>query len=79
MCIENKWHRFDPGAQGEHKVPRGFVPTRTRSLHWIVNSPFYGSIKQFAAHEQAGVQRYIDTVIRHSPYQATRISTSSHQ
>ena len=79
MCIENKWHRFDPGAQGEHKVARGFVPTSTRSLHWMANSPFYGSIKQFAAHEQAGVQRYIDTVIRHSPYQATRTPRSIHQ
>ncbi len=35
-CIEKKLQRFEPGTQGEHKVPRGFVPTLTSSAHYIV-------------------------------------------
>ncbi len=72
FCIERGLQRFDPGAQGEHKIPRGFIPTRTQSLHWMAQSPFNQSIAQFVAHEQCGVQHYIDTVNAHSPYHNLR-------
>lgn len=68
MCIEKGLQRFDPGAQGEHKIPRGFVPTKTQSLHWMAQSPFNQAIAQFVEREQIGVQRYIDAVSAHSPY-----------
>lgn len=68
LCIEKGLQHFDPGAQGEHKIPRGFVPTRTQSLHWMTHSPFNQAIAQFVKHEQCGVQRYIDALSAHSPY-----------
>ncbi|MGI9211867.1 MAG: GNAT family N-acetyltransferase, partial [Methylococcaceae bacterium] len=34
-CLEAGLHRFEPGAQGEHKISRGFLPTPTWSAHWI--------------------------------------------
>ncbi len=34
-CIDNGIERFDPGAQGEHKIQRGFEPTLTHSNHWV--------------------------------------------
>ena len=34
-AIEEKITHFEPGAQGEHKIWRGFLPTFTRSYHWI--------------------------------------------
>ena len=71
MCIENHWQRFDPGAQGEHKVPRGFLPTRMQSLHWMANSPFNQAIEQFVTREQSGVLNYINAVADHSPYRET--------
>jgi len=71
MCLENNWLRFDPGAQGEHKVARGFIPTRTRSLHWMADGPFNQAIRQFVDREQVGVQQYIDAVSGHSPYRMT--------
>jgi hypothetical protein len=39
-CIEQGLERFEPGAQGEHKVARGFLPTRTWSAHWIADEAF---------------------------------------
>jgi predicted N-acyltransferase len=68
FCIERGLQRFDPGAQGEHKVARGFVPTRTQSLHWLGKSPFNQAIAEFVEREQSGVQHYIDAVSAHSPY-----------
>ena len=38
FCIERGLRRFDPGAQGEHKIARGFSPTPTRSLHYLASS-----------------------------------------
>ncbi len=70
FCIEKGLKRFDPGAQGEHKIPRGFVPTRTRSLHWMADSPFSQAIAQFVEREQTDVQRYIEALAAHSPYHA---------
>ncbi len=66
-CIEHKLEKFEPGAQGEHKIARGFIPTLTRSSHWLNNSPFQESIENFVKHEQAGVKAYMDTL--KSPYQ----------
>lgn len=66
-CIKNKLQRFEPGAQGEHKIARGFVPTLTRSSHWLNNSPFQESIESFIQHEKAGVASYMQQL--KSPYQ----------
>ncbi len=66
-CIKHKLEKFEPGAQGEHKIARGFVPTLTRSSHWLNNSPFQESIENFVKHEQAGVKAYMDSL--KSPYQ----------
>ncbi|WP_299876390.1 GNAT family N-acetyltransferase [uncultured Cocleimonas sp.] len=66
-CIEHKLQTFEPGAQGEHKIARGFIPTLTRSSHWLNNSPFQESIENYVKHEQAGVKAYMDSL--KSPYQ----------
>jgi predicted N-acyltransferase len=68
FCIHGGVEKFDPGAQGEHKIARGFNPVRTRSLHWMTESPFNQAIRQFVLDEQAGVMRYINSVKTHSPY-----------
>ena len=70
LCIERGIGRFDPGAQGEHKVARGFEPTETHSLHWIAQDPFRRAISDFVSRERHGVRGYIDSVKAHSPYQA---------
>jgi uncharacterized protein len=67
-CIEKGLQRFEPGTQGEHKVPRGFVPTLTRSAHFIADPRFAGAIRDFARREARGVDRYAAAVNEHVPY-----------
>jgi len=67
-CIEHKLARFEPGTQGEHKVPRGFVPTLTGSAHDIVDPRFAAAIRDFASREAQGVDRYAAAVNEHVPY-----------
>lgn len=67
-CIEKKLQRFEPGTQGEHKVPRGFVPTLMSSAHFVVDRRFAAAIRDFAAREARGVDRYAAAVNEHVPY-----------
>ena len=57
-CIEHGLTRFDSGAQGEHKISRGFEPTTTYSAHWIKDTRFANAIEHFLAREQKTVQHY---------------------
>jgi uncharacterized protein len=67
-CIEKKLQRFEPGTQGEHKVPRGFVPTLMSSAHFVVDRRFAAAIRDFAAREARGVDHYAAAVSEHVPY-----------
>ena len=58
FCIENKLKRFDPGAQGEHKISRGFIPTITHSYHHIRDPEFRHAIQKFLVNESAHIQEY---------------------
>lgn len=67
-CIANGLHIFEPGAQGEHKVARGFVPTQTRSSHWVDSPVFRDAITRHAAHECDAVAGYMQEMWQHVPY-----------
>jgi predicted N-acyltransferase len=67
-CIDRKLQRFEPGTQGEHKVPRGFVPTLMSSAHFVVDPRFAAAIRDFAAREAHGVDNYAAAVNEHVPY-----------
>ncbi len=67
-CIQHGLKLFEPGAQGEHKIARGFVPTLTRSSHWLADNPFQESIRKYTEHEQQAVAEYIAECNRHIPY-----------
>lgn len=69
-CIENKLKSFEPGAQGKHKIARGFLPTKTWSAHWVAHPQFSESIKHFLQHETAGMLNYIDELNEHSPFKS---------
>jgi predicted N-acyltransferase len=59
---------FEPGAQGEHKLARGFLPTFVRSRHWIADADFADALKHWCAEETRSVQRYAATLASHSPF-----------
>jgi predicted N-acyltransferase len=67
-CIEKGLQRFEPGTQGEHKVPRGFIPTITHSAHYIADARFAAAIRDYAAREARGVDHYAAAVNEHVPY-----------
>lgn len=69
-CIEHKLQRFDPGAQGEHKISRGFLPTPTWSAHWIADPTFKDAIDDFLQRETVGMQHYINELNEHSPFKS---------
>jgi len=67
-CIEHGIELFEPGAQGAHKLARGFEPTRTHSSHWLADQRFVPAVKQFCADESAVVKRHLADAQRHSAY-----------
>ena len=56
----NVLQSFDSGAQGEHKIQRGFEPILTYSNHWIGNEGFSLAIDRFLQEERAHVESYQD-------------------
>ena len=71
FCIERGLGRFEPGAQGEHKISRGFPPTATWSAHWIADPGFKQPIARFLAREEAAVREYMETLMARSPFKKT--------
>jgi len=67
-CIEHGLKRFDSGAQGEHKISRGFEPITTYSAHWLKDARFAKAIDQFLAREQKAVQIYKQDAASYLPF-----------
>lgn len=59
FAIEKGLQRFDAGAQGEHKLLRGFEPVETCSLHWIAHPSFASAIEDFLNQESKMVARHL--------------------
>ncbi len=59
---------FEPGAQGEHKIWRGFLPRLTRSYHWIADPQFSSAIEHFLTQEQRALLDYKKNLQSSSPY-----------
>ncbi len=68
FCIAQRLRRFEAGAQGEHKLSRGFVPTSTYSAHWLRHPQFNRAITDFLARERNGMEYYMDELNEHTPY-----------
>ncbi len=72
-CLENKLQHFDSGAQGEHKIARGFEPVDTYSLHWLADQKFSGIIKDFLQREKKYMQEYKAHCKKKLPFKNTSI------
>jgi predicted N-acyltransferase len=70
-AIENGLQLFEPGAQGEHKISRGFLPTYTWSAHRVVNEQFSEAIRRYLAQEHDMMVDYHDDLQRTSPFRQT--------
>ncbi|MBU1190220.1 MAG: GNAT family N-acetyltransferase [Gammaproteobacteria bacterium] len=76
-CIRQGLQLFEPGAQGEHKISRGFLPTTTWSAHWIANPQFRTAIADYLQREERAMVDYADELCEHSPYRADAFASAS--
>ncbi len=67
-CIRNGLQHFEPGAQGEHKIARGFLPVRTRSFHLVRDQRFASAVGDALQREAVGLEMYREELLAHSPY-----------
>ncbi len=67
-CIEQRLARFEAGAQGEHKLARGFLPVSTHSAHWLRQPQFARAVADYLHEEQSSVDYYMSELQMHSPY-----------
>ena len=70
FCIEEKIKLFEGGAQGEHKLARGFLPVKTLSAHWLAHPEFSDAVERVLEREHQGIARYVDELNEHSPFKS---------
>ena len=69
-CIARGLGRFEPGAQGRHKIPRGFLPTPTYSCHHLEHPDFQRAVDEFLGRERTAVSGYIEDARRQGPFRS---------
>ena len=69
-CIAEGIGRFDPGAQGEHKIQRGFEPIHTRSSHWVAEPALADAVAAFTREELDHVEAYRREAAKLLPFRA---------
>ncbi len=74
-AIDSGLRCFDAGAQGEHKILRGFEPVLTHSLHWIAHPVFAEAIGDYLARERLQVRRYMEEARQLLPYRLNNTNT----
>ncbi|MEQ9640818.1 MAG: GNAT family N-acetyltransferase [Alphaproteobacteria bacterium] len=67
-AIEHKLARVEAGAQGPHKLARGYLPTHIYSAHWIENPSFRRAVEDYLEHERAEVDREIEYLEDYAPF-----------
>jgi len=76
-CIEHGLSLFEPGAQGEHKISRGFLPTLTWSAHWIRDDDFRPVIERYLLQEHELVIDYYNELSETSPFKKAGVENST--
>jgi len=71
FCIEQGIKTFEGGAQGEHKMARGFLPTRTYSAHWLAHPSFADAIERFLEREAGGIDEYMSELNERNPFKGS--------
>jgi uncharacterized protein len=69
-AIAHGLRRFEGGAQGEHKMARGFEPVPTCSFHWLAHPAFADAVERFLQRESGGIDAYLDELAERLPIRA---------
>ena len=72
FAIESGIQTIEGGAQGEHKMARGFLPVTTRSAHWLREPAFADAVERFLAREGSMISAYLDELNERSPLGGAR-------
>ena len=72
-CITQGIQTFEGGAQGEHKMARGFLPTTIQSAHFIQDPRFSKAVAHFLEREHQGIGAYVDELAEHNPLKSTKV------
>lgn len=73
IAIEMKLGSVEAGAQGEHKLARGYLPTPTWSLHWMRDPGFGRAVGEFLEAERAAVDEEIEILTDYGPFKKTKV------
>ncbi|MGP1355624.1 GNAT family N-acetyltransferase [Roseicyclus sp.] len=65
--------RVEAGAQGQHKLARGYLPVATHSLHWVRDAGFAGAIAQYLRAERQAVDEEIEVLTSWGPFRKTQV------
>ena len=68
LAIERGLAVIEGGAQGEHKMARGFEPVETRSAHWLAEPAFADAVERFLEREGGMVGAWLDELDERSPF-----------
>lgn len=68
FAIAHGLARVEAGAQGEHKLARGYLPTPVHSLHWIADSGFRQAVAQYLDAERVAVDEDIEVITTYGPF-----------
>jgi uncharacterized protein len=68
FAIANGLSKVEAGAQGEHKLLRGYMPEETYSAHYIAHKGLRRAVDQFLVQEREAVTEHIDELARHGPF-----------
>ena len=70
FCIARGIQVFEGGAQGEHKLARGFLPVKCHSAHWLKQPQFARAVEDFLRRESSGIEQYVNELGESSPFRS---------
>ena len=73
FAISRGLQKVEAGAQGFHKVQRGYLPVYTYSAHWLADEGFSEAVQRFLRQESAAIEEERQQVMATSPYRRSRI------
>tara|TARA_A100001037_G_scaffold5135_1_gene5063 strand:+ start:1405 stop:2577 length:1173 start_codon:yes stop_codon:yes gene_type:complete len=68
FAINNKLKKVEAGAQGAHKISRGYQPSKTYSAHWIKDVDFFEAISNYLKDERVYIQENIEKLNEYIPF-----------
>ncbi len=68
FAIEHGLAKVEAGAQGPHKISRGYLPSPTYSAHWIANPSFREAVGEFLERERLMMRHEMEELTHHGPY-----------